>query len=146
MELQYYNPSTLPARYAIAWCRFPLDQSGRPGKKLRPTLVRAISRDTESKRSALVVSYGTKKLKLGYRDKVDLVIQNAAQIERLGLTMATRFDLDLLLRVPWAVEFFAPPPHAEDIVTGSLNDEQIERFKKKLRHREEMAQLGRVIT
>jgi hypothetical protein len=146
MELHYYDPSTLPPRYAIAWCRFPLDDTGKPGKKLRPTLVRATARDTESRRSAVVVSYGTKTLKLGYRDRVDLVIQNAVQLDRLGLTMATRFDLDLLQRVPWAEEFFAPPPHAQGIVTGVLNEEQLERFRRKLRRREEIAQLGRAVT
>jgi alkanesulfonate monooxygenase SsuD/methylene tetrahydromethanopterin reductase-like flavin-dependent oxidoreductase (luciferase family) len=37
-------------------------------------------------------------------------------------------------------------PHADEIVTGCLNNEQIERFKKKLRRREEIAQFGRAIT
>ena len=146
MELHYYDPATLPRRYSIAWCRFPLDKSGKPGKKLRPTLVRAVARDTESRRSAVIVSYGTKKLNLGYRDKIDLIIQNAEQLHRLGLTMATRFDLDLLQRVPWAEEFFAAPPHGTDIVTGVLNEEQLERFRKKLRRREEIAQFGRAVT
>jgi hypothetical protein len=146
MELHYLDSATLPRRYDIAWCRFPLDDSGKPGKKLRPTLVRATQHDTQSSRSAVVISYGTKKLKLGHRDKIDLVIQNAEQLSRLGLTMATRFDLDLLQWVPWTKEFFAAPPHANEIVTGCLNDEQIERFKKKLRRREEIAQFGRVIT
>jgi hypothetical protein len=140
MGLHYYDIATLPRRYDIAWCRFPLDASGHPGNKLRPTLVRAAKRDTESKRSALVVSYGTRNLKLGYRDKIDLVIQNAEQLARLGLPMATRFDLDLLQLVPWAEEFFAPPPHSEAIVTGRLNQEQIDRFLRKLRRREEIAQ------
>jgi hypothetical protein len=146
MELHYLDPATLPRRHDIAWCRFPLDDSGQPGKKLRPTLVRATQRDTESSRSAVVVSYGTKRLKLGQRDKLDLVIQNAEQLGRLGLTMATRFDLDLLQRIPWTEEFFAAPPHAHQIVTGSLNEDQIERFRKKLRRREQLAQLGRTIT
>ncbi|MBO4221920.1 hypothetical protein [Bradyrhizobium neotropicale] len=42
--------------------------------------------------------------------------------------------------IPWSAEFFAAPPHASDIVTGSLNEEQIERFRLKLRRREEAAQ------
>ncbi|WP_164634681.1 hypothetical protein [Rhodopseudomonas sp. BR0G17] len=146
MELHYFDPSTLPRRYDIVWCRFPLDDSGVPGNKLRPTIVRAVMRDTESSRSAVVVSYGTKRLKLGYRDGVDLVIQNSEQLDRLGLTMATRFDLDVLQRLPWAEEFFAPPPHNSQIITGCLNDDQIERFRKKLRRREELKQLGRTIS
>lgn len=140
MELHYFDISTLPKRYEIAWCRFPMDDSGRPGRKLRPTLVRATRRDTESTRSAVVVSYGTRNLKLGQRDELDLIIQNAAQLERLGLPMATRFDLDLMNILPWCSEFFASPPHAAAIVTGQLNDDQIERFKRKLRIREERAQ------
>lgn len=138
MELHYLDPATLPRRYDIAWCRFPRDDKGRPGNKLRPTLVRVAKRDTESHRSAVVVSYGTKNLKLGHRDRVDLIVQNAEQIARLGLTMATRFDLDLMNLLPWTEEFFAPPPHAEEIVTGSLNEEQIARFRAKLRRREQL--------
>src|SRR5947208_3657295 len=102
MGLQYFKKSTLPRRYDIAWCRFPVDATGMPGKKLRPTLVRATKIDTESNRSALVVSYGTTKLKLGYRDKIDLIIQSAEQMGKLGLPSATRFDLDYMNIVPWS--------------------------------------------
>lgn len=140
MGLQYFDKSTLPRRYDIAWCRFPVDATGKPGNKLRPVLVRATKVDTESNRSALVVSYGTTKLKLGVRDKIDLVIQNSEQITNLGLTSATRFDLDHMNIIPWSAEFFAAPPHSTDIVTGALTDDQIERFRKKLRRREAIAQ------
>jgi hypothetical protein len=140
MGLHYYHVSTLPKRYDIAWCRFPLDGGAAPGKKLRPVLVRATKIDTESDRSAVVVSYGTSNLKLGRRDRVDLVIQNSTQLARLSLPMATRFDLDIMSIAPWCSEFFAVPPHAFSIVTGELDDEQIARFKSKLRRREAMKQ------
>jgi hypothetical protein len=39
---------------------------------------------------------------------------------------------------------FAVPPHAFPIVTGELDDEQIARFKSKLRRRESMEQKGRL--
>ena len=140
MGLHYFDISTLPRRYDIAWCRFPLDGKDEPGIKLRPVLVRATKRDTQSGRSAVVVSYGTSNLKLGRRDRVDLVIQNATQLNRLHLPMATRFDLDIMSIAPWCSEFFAVPPHAFSIVTGSLDDEQVARFKSKLRRREAVKQ------
>jgi hypothetical protein len=136
MELHYLEPSTLPRRYEIAWCRFPLEANGHPGSKLRPVLVRATKCDMASNRTAIVASYGTTNLKIGRRDRIDLVIQNAAQLDRLGLPHATRFDLDVMQLLPWAHEFFAPPPHAETIVTGILDEEQINRFLAKLRRRE----------
>ncbi len=123
-----------------------MDGSGRPGNKLRPTLVRATKRDTESGRSAAVVSYGTTVLKLGKRDKIDLIIQNAEQLGRLGLPHATRFDLDTMQWVLWTEEFFAIPPHASSIVTGALNDSQIQRFLGRLQRREEAAQRARAVT
>jgi hypothetical protein len=142
MGLHYFDISTLPRRYDIAWCRFPLDGKDEPGIKLRPVLVRATKRDTESGRSAVVVSYGTSNLKLGHRDRVDLVIQNATQLARLNLPMATRFDLDIMSIAPWCSEFFAIPQHADSIVTGTLDDEQIARFKTKLKRRETLKQLA----
>jgi hypothetical protein len=137
MGLHYYDPSTLPRRHNIAWCRFPLDGSHEPGQKLRPTLVRATRCDTLSSRTAVVVSYGTSRLRQGQRGNIDLIIQYAAEVARLGLTMPTRFDLDRMQILPWAEEFFVPPPHHKEIVTGSLNGEQIARLAAKLRYRQD---------
>jgi hypothetical protein len=72
-----------------------------------------------------------------------MVIQNAVQLARLELPMATRFDLDTMNILPWCSEFFAVPGHAHSIVTGALDDEQIARFQSKLRRREAMAQRDR---
>jgi hypothetical protein len=140
MGLHYFDISTLPRRYDIVWCRFPLDGNDEPGLKLRPVLVRAAKRDTQSGRSAVVVSYGTSNLKLGQRDRIDLVIQNATQLNRLHLPKATRFDLDTMCIAPWCSEFFAVPPHAFSIVTGTLDNDQIARFNSKLRRREAVKQ------
>lgn len=136
MGWNFFDISTLPRKYDIVWVMFPVGEDGLPGPKLRPALVRATMQDKPGTRGGVVISYGTTKLKLGIRDKLDLVIQNAGQLSRLGLPAATRFDLDLISRVPWAEEFFCPPQHSNDICTGRLDDEQIERFLKKLRRRD----------
>jgi hypothetical protein len=136
MGWNFFDISTLPRKYDIVWVLFPVDQESLPGPKLRPALVRATLKSASGERGGVVISYGTTKLKLGVRDKIDLVIQNAGQLGRLGLPAATRFDLDLMSRVPWAEEFFCTPPHSNDICTGHLDDEQIERLLKKLRRRD----------
>lgn len=134
MGWNYYDTKTLPRVYDIVWCLFPVGEDGRTGPKLRPGLVRLTQRNADGTKGAVVVSYGTTQLRLGYRNH-DFVIQNAAEIARLGLTAATRFDLGRMARLLWAGEFFCAPPHANQICTGSLSEEQIARLRRKLAQR-----------
>ena len=94
--------------------------------------------DPETRRGAVEVSYGTTKLKLDKRGRVDLIIQNATTMGSLGLPMATRFDLDLTNILPWCEEFFCVPEHAGGIVTGRLNMDDVTRYRAKLKRREEI--------
>jgi hypothetical protein len=95
--------------------------------------------DPTTRRGAVEVSYGTTKLKLGKRNKLDLIIQNATTMASFGLPMATRFDLDLSNVLPWCEEFFCAPEHAGGIVTGRLNMDDVTRYRAKLKRREQMA-------
>lgn len=54
------------------------------------------------------LAYGTKNLKFVQRKDLDLIVQNAADLNAIGLPMATRFDLDEknLATLPWTTEFF----------------------------------------
>lgn len=138
MELHYFQIATLPRLYDIAWCLFPDGDPSHPGPKLRPVLVRRTLMDPETRRGAVEVSYGTTKLKLDKRGRVDLIIQNATTMGSLGLPMATRFDLDLTNILPWCEEFFCVPEHAGGIVTGRLNMDDVTRYRAKLKRREEI--------
>ena len=52
--------------------------------------------------------FGTKNIKFAQRKNLDVIIQNAAHLDAIGLPMATRFDLDEqnMARLPWDEEFF----------------------------------------
>lgn len=135
MELHYFQIATLPRLYDIAWCLFPDGDPNHPGPKLRPVLVRRTLMDPKTRRGAVEVSYGTTKLKLGKRNKLDLIIQNATTMASLGLPMATRFDLDHSNVLPWCEEFFCAPEHAGGIVTGRLSMDDVTRYRARLKRR-----------
>jgi hypothetical protein len=113
--------------------------STRP--KVRPALVRAVKKDPTTERGAVKVYYGTSQLKLNTRGHIDLVIQNNAELRRLDLPMATRFDLDRYNWLPWCSEFFCEPPHCNRILAGSLSEEQAARLRAKLKRRGEILEL-----
>lgn len=129
----YFHISTLPRLHHIVWCRLPED--GKPGRTVRPALVRGSKFDPSNGRSALFVSYGTIHLDLNKRNHIDLVIQNASRLNDLNLPMAVRFDLDLTNWLPWADEFFAPPEHSLYIVAGPLTEAEKARLRVRLQRR-----------
>lgn len=95
-----------PAAFDIVSARFPEVNPQPDGSfKLRPALVLSVLRDDADGMIAARVAYGTTNLKLMQREGLDLVIQNAADLRIIGLAMATRFDLDEILIMPWC------PPH-----------------------------------
>jgi hypothetical protein len=121
MGWTYYDATTLPRLYDIVWCRFPEDDPFEPGPKIRPALVRGIKVERTNSRGAVKVSYGTTKLKTLRRRRYDLIIQNAATLNEIGLPIATRFDLDLVNTLPWCAEFFCIPRGCRSITVGRLN-------------------------
>lgn|ERR1043166_108854 len=135
MGLQYYHINTLPRLRQIVWCRLPEGADLKPGSTVRPVLVRASKRHTETGRGALLVAYGTTRLDTGNRGSIDLIIQNVERLTTLDLPHAVRFDLGRENWLPWAAEFFSPPEHNPYVVAGDLNDREIVRLRRCLKRR-----------
>lgn len=134
LRLNYFHTSTLPRIYSIVWCRLPEDD-GSLGSNVRPALVRATKRDRAANRGAVEVSYGTANLQYAKLGHIDLVLQNYERLCDLELPQAVRFDLGLTNWLPWCSEFFCAPAHSAYILAGTLNKQEIELLRKKLKHR-----------
>lgn len=119
----YYPASTLPAPYDIVWCAFPFDLNlDVPGPKMRPALVLQTGLSDPGFCPEARVVYGTSKLKKEERPR-DLFVENYQDKYDAGLYQATRFDLDRMLWLPWAAEWFVSPgPLYPSPVMGSLPD------------------------
>jgi hypothetical protein len=119
--LTFYPLVTIPKPLDIVWCRFPQAEKPKvPGPKSRPGLVRSLALNKNQTKAVIEVTYGTSKLK-GLDRRLDLHIQNLSCIEACGLERATRFDLDRTIWMPWAEEYFAPPPGYSRTIIGSLD-------------------------
>jgi hypothetical protein len=118
----YYPASTLPAPLDIVLCRFPVHiDLGNPGPEKRPALVIKTAISETGLNGEVYVMYGTTQLKLDKR-RNDLFVTNYNEMYEAGLHKATRFDLDKVLWLPWAEEFFEKPnhPHYHSPVIGHL--------------------------
>jgi hypothetical protein len=105
-EWTYHELGSLPRVLDIVWCRFPYDfDTLQPGQKARPVLVRQRLIDIGTRRGALQIAYGTRNLKPEQR-VLDLIITDPGTLDELGLSEATRFDLDHVITLPWCREFF----------------------------------------
>lgn len=95
-----------PAAFDIVAAYYP-ETRPKGELMLRPCLVLDVLRSKKGGDFACRVAFGTKNLKF-HRRHVDLIIQNAADLNTIGLPMATRFDLDQknLIILPWTEEFF----------------------------------------
>jgi hypothetical protein len=118
----YYPVSTLPAPLDIVLCNFPEHLNlQNPGIKSRPGLVVQTAISEPGFKGEVRVVYGTSVLK---RDKrpYDLFVTNYQEMYEAGLHKATRFDLDQILWLPWAAEFFVTPNmrHYQSPVMGHL--------------------------
>jgi hypothetical protein len=118
-EWTYHELGSLPRVLDIVWCRFPYDfDTLQPGQKARPVLVRQRLIDIGTRRGALQIAYGTRNLKPEQR-VLDLIITDPGTLDELGLSEATRFDLDHVITLPWCREFFGAP-RGLPLVIGSL--------------------------
>lgn len=61
--------------------------------RLRPCLILDVLRGKRTGTVACRIAYGTKNLKFQQRKHLDLIVQNAADLDSFGLAVATRFDL-----------------------------------------------------
>ncbi len=122
-SLTFHPLVTAPKPLDIVWCRFPVTGApSKPGPKSRPGLVRALKLNKDQTKALIEVTYGTTKLK-GDARPLDLHIQNFRCIEACGLERATRFDLDLVVWMPWTKEYFEPAPGYSKTIIGHLDDD-----------------------
>lgn len=120
-----------PAAYDIVTCWYPETggvQRQNAEKKLRPALVTNVLRDEGNQLYFCRVAYGTKNLKIIHRQHLDLIVQNAEHLVQMGLPLATRFDLDNIIELPWAVEFFGCWSGRSHPRIGSLTQDYIKEY------------------
>jgi len=132
MGHSFYHLDSLPQQYDVVWCLYPHRENRlAPGPVARPVLVLDVRADPERKIGALVVAYGTGEFHSRH-EGMDLIIDDRAEYEALGLHKPTRFAvaLDQRMCLPWCVEYFVPQAYVRSagIRAGSLNDKQIERL------------------
>jgi hypothetical protein len=135
VEYTHFPISTLPAPYDIVWCHFPEHTSiGNPSLKPRPALVRSVA-TIDGERGEVQVVYGTSKLKMMER-RQDFFISNHAEMDACGLYRATRFDLDKVAWIPWAIEWFDILPDYNSPIIGHLTAHSIKKLQTLVSYRQ----------
>jgi hypothetical protein len=130
-----------PAIHDIVSAYFP-ETNPKGALQLRPCLVMDVLEDADSAGEyAVLLAFGTKNIKVQQRHHVDLIVQNHADMESMGLPYATRFALgeDDMALLPWDEEsigcwFGFPSP-----VIGFLDDEYQGRLQTRLARRKKIA-------
>ena len=118
-----------PSAFDIATCYFP--EVGKDAKqipKLRPSLILNVFQGKSDGRFACDVAFGTSRLKFHRRKGIDIIIQNHTDIGMVGLSQATRFDLDHIIKLPWTREFFDCWSGFSSPIIGSLTEEYIKEY------------------
>lgn len=95
----------LPKAGDIVWCRFP-QTLGTPGPKPRPALVIAISQNDH----AVLIAYGTSQKTNRIYPGEFLLDKSDAGFLDSGLSVATKFDLNNRVKVPFDSDWFSPNP------------------------------------
>lgn len=127
-----------PARFEIVACYYPesTDQPGQYVPKLRPALVTEVRYNARHGLYACRVAYGTKTLKIMQRQHLDVIIQNAMDLEEVGLAVATRFDLDCQAPLPWISKYFGCWTECQTPKIGSLTEAYIKQYAYLMMRRE----------
>lgn len=96
-----------PSAFDIVAARYP-ETNPKGELRLRPCLVLDVLRGQTTGSIACRLAFGTKNLKFIQRKTLDIIVQNSADLTAMGLSMATRFDLDQenIIVLPWTEEFF----------------------------------------
>jgi hypothetical protein len=133
MVWTWHPLADLPQVNDIIWCRFPHRPILHlPADPRHPTIVRELEPFPALGEAIVHVTYGTSSLKK-WRELIDLIVDDPAEVVALGLNEPTRFDLqdDMnKLPCPWCVEFF-PIPYR----IGRLNADCLRRMNNRLRWR-----------
>lgn len=120
-----------PAAYDIVTARFP-ETKPKAELRLRPCLVCQVLRESSSGAIACRVAFGTKHLKIIRRAHLDIIVQNANDLSSFGLPMATRFDLDSIIALPWTPEYFGCWSHRSHPKIGTLTEVYIRDYAFKM--------------
>ena len=112
--------STIPITYDVIWCKFPYANSDEPGLKERPGLVRSVAR-SERGDIALDVAYGTTKCQKAYAN--NLFVTQPNDVIAAGLTYPTRFDLNLVKRIPWNEDWVSVRYDGKGPIVGHISPE-----------------------
>ena len=126
-----------PNAYDIVTAYFP-ESKPRPGAKhLRPCLVtRVLTAADAADEYACEVVFGTKHLKIMQRQFLDVIVQNHEHMTDFGLAMATRFDLDSHIILPWTAQFFGCWRGKRTPVVGSLTSDYVKDYAFKMLRRQ----------
>jgi len=99
--------------------------------ELRPAVV-IDRRKYSNGLQALRVAIGTKNLKFPERQNIDLIVQNSRLISEFGLAMATRFDVEQWVILPWTTEFFGCWSNRTTPIIGRLSGDSLTDFAWKM--------------
>jgi hypothetical protein len=83
------------------------------------------------------VVYGTTNLKMQQR-KLDFFVTNIAEMNICGLDKATRFDLDNMVWLPWATEWFEPLPMQSSPIMGALSANAVKMLQLTIMQRQKL--------
>ena len=100
----FLSSDTIPRPLDVVWCAWPDHQILEPNIKQRPCLVRSLMFNRENETYAVEVSYGTSVFTKAY--PYNLYVTQIDDMMEAGLRIATRFDLTLIKKLPWASDFF----------------------------------------
>jgi hypothetical protein len=100
-----------PVAGDIVWCHFPDHVHPRP--KPRPGLILAVFHD-QNKRCFVSIAYGTsQKTRELYRGEFRIgAREQPAAYELAGLSHDTKFNVGMVLELPYDDPYFSVPPHA----------------------------------
>lgn len=118
-----------PTAFDLVAARFP-ETKPKGELRLRPCLVLNVLRGKSDGAIACRLAYGTKHLKFIQRKTLDIIVQNHDDLDAMGLSMATRFDLDPknVVILPWNEENFgcwSGYPHPK---IGALTEDYIKTY------------------
>lgn len=118
-----------PTAFDLVTARFP--ESNPKGElRLRPCLVLNVLRGKTDGAIACRLAYGTKNLKFIQRKTLDIIVQNHDDLDSMGLSMATRFDLDSknVAVLPWTEEYFGCWTGYQHPKIGALSEDYIKTY------------------
>lgn len=139
----FYNVNSAPRTFDIVLCRFPFEEDPKtPPLRRSPCIVRRVRVNSDETAAYVTVAFGTTNLLGMERLGLDLIVQNAAVMHKLGLAKATRFDLSAkkTAELPWCEEWFPLPHGRMTPKIGSLDRVRIEQLLEAVDNRKKHGQ------